>query len=239
MKLYHTWQRKALETPVVWWKSTVKSSDNAPLLSPVSDYVQSSHTKQNQNWLCVSLCVWNYLIGLMVRASPSRAADFCSIPTFGVDLFLGWHISVTFKLVIQWLPCQAPGVCFRVSAGSGRPCVSILWLGEQIWSATSISVWQHIQLSEQIHSWVTLACYWDISQPKDKSLCVCVCYGAIEHVLACFCHIALVCVSVCVDARTAHHLESVQPIWSSTTCKREIGLLSLFLTEQTQWIAEI
>ena len=34
---------------------------------------------------------------------------------------------------------------YRFSAGTGRPGVSILWLGE-----VEISVWQHVKLSEQI-----------------------------------------------------------------------------------------
>ena len=37
---------------------------------------------------------------------------------------------------------------YRVSVGTGRSGVSILWLGEIVWSATSISVWQHVLLSE-------------------------------------------------------------------------------------------
>ena len=61
-----------------------------------------------------------------------------------------------------------PGAwCYRVSTGTGRPGVSILWLGEVeslIGMATSISVWQHVKLSEQIRPWDTLACCWDVKQ---------------------------------------------------------------------------
>ena len=35
-------------------------------------------------------------------------------------------------------------------------------------SATSISVWQHVKLSEQIHPRDTLACCWDVKQPTNK-----------------------------------------------------------------------
>ena len=52
---------------------------------------------------------------------------------------------------------------YRACAGTGWPSVSILWQGEmwdkKVWSATSFSVWQHVQLSEHnpspdIHSHV-------------------------------------------------------------------------------------
>ena len=49
---------------------------------------------------------------------------------------------------------------YRISTGTGQPSVRILWLGEIVWSATSISMWQHMQLSEQIGPWDTLACWW-------------------------------------------------------------------------------
>ena len=29
-------------------------------------------------------------------------------------------------------------------------------------------MWQHVQLSEQIRPWDTLACCWDVKQPTDK-----------------------------------------------------------------------
>ena len=57
---------------------------------------------------------------------------------------------------------------YRVSAGTGRPGFSILWLGEVESSATCISVWQHVKLSEQIRPWDTLACCWDVKQPTSK-----------------------------------------------------------------------
>ena len=54
---------------------------------------------------------------------------------------------------------------YRVSAGTGWHGVSIPWLGEIMWFVTSISVWQHVNLSEQIRPWDTLACCWDVKQP--------------------------------------------------------------------------
>ena len=58
---------------------------------------------------------------------------------------------------------------YRVSAGTGQPGVSTLWLGEvESWIWTSISVWQHVKLPEQIRPWDTLACCWDVKQPTNK-----------------------------------------------------------------------
>ena len=63
-----------------------------------------------------------------------------------------------------------PGAwCYRVSTGTGQPGVSILWLGE-VECLTSISVWQHVKLSEQIRPWHTLACCWDVKQPTNKQI---------------------------------------------------------------------
>ena len=43
------------------------------------------------------------------------------------------------------------------------------WVRWTVWSATSISVWQHVQLSKQIHQRDTLACCWDIKQPTNNN----------------------------------------------------------------------
>ena len=53
----------------------------------------------------------NYrLVGLVGKTSASRGADLGSIPALVADLFPGRIIPVTSQLVLQWLPCQAPGV---------------------------------------------------------------------------------------------------------------------------------
>ena len=60
---------------------------------------------------------------------------------------------------------------YRVSAGTGRPSVSILWLGEmESLICNFYLVWQHIKLSEQIRPWGTLACCWDVKRPTNKLL---------------------------------------------------------------------
>ena len=75
----------------------------------------------------------------------------------------------------QWLKklgtpvATLPGAWhYRIRAGTGWLGVSILWLGEIAWSATSISVWQHIHLSEQTRAWDTLACCWDIKRASNQ-----------------------------------------------------------------------
>ena len=86
-------------------------------------------------------------VGLVVKASTSRATDLCSIPAFAVGGFPGRHTS---DLVLQWLPCQAPGVIGSVLGLVGPVSVYCDWVRWKVWSATSISVWQFVQLSEQI-----------------------------------------------------------------------------------------
>ena len=105
------------------------------------------------------------LVGLVVTASASRAED----PGFKFSLlrdFFGvescqwlknWHSSgyPTRRLEVlgqrwDWLArCQ-----YTVTGWDG--------------SATSISVWQHVKLSEQIRPWETLACCWNVKQPTSK-----------------------------------------------------------------------
>ena len=59
---------------------------------------------------------------------------------------------------------------YRVSAGTGWPGVSVLWLGEmESLSATFISVQQHVDVSKQIRPWDRLACWWDIKQPTKQN----------------------------------------------------------------------
>ena len=89
------------------------------------------------------------LVGLVVWASPLRAAD----PGFSSYMccadFSG--SSHTSDLKICTPVATLPGAQhYRVRAGIGWPGDSILWLGEIVWSATSVSVWQHAKLSRSI-----------------------------------------------------------------------------------------
>ena len=77
------------------------------------------------------------------------------------------RLSYTSDFKIGTPVATLPGAwCYRISAGTGRPGVSTLWLGEI--SATSISVWQHVQMCKQIRPWVTQACCWDVKQPTNN-----------------------------------------------------------------------
>ena len=85
------------------------------------------------------------LIGLVIKASSSRAAD----PRFNSHLRRGEYprSSHTSDFKIGTPAATLSGAWrYRVSAGTGRPGVSILWLGD-VESATSILVWQHVLLS--------------------------------------------------------------------------------------------
>ena len=62
-----------------------------------------------------------------------------------------------------------PGAwCYRVSAGTGRPGVSILWLGEvESWICNfylSVAARKIVWADP----WDTLACCWDVKQPTNK-----------------------------------------------------------------------
>ena len=115
-------------------------------------------------FLCLVTTI-DRLVGLVVKASASRAEDrgfesrLCR-DFFGVESFLWLN-----KLALQWLPCQAPGVIGSV-LGLVAPvsvyCDWVRWkkFGLQLLS----SVWQHVKLSEQIRPWDTLACCWDVKQ---------------------------------------------------------------------------
>ena len=61
-----------------------------------------------------------------------------------------WFTGVTEKLALQWLPCQAPGVTGSALGPVGPVSVYCDWVRQNVGSATSISVWQHVKLSEQI-----------------------------------------------------------------------------------------
>ena len=67
----------------------------------------------------------NHPVGLVVKASASRVADLGLIPTNGLDHFIGRVIPVISEIgtPVATLPCTW---CYRVSAGTGYPSVSIL-----------------------------------------------------------------------------------------------------------------
>ena len=84
------------------------------------------------------------LVGLVVEASASRAEDLGFKPHWSQDFFESSHTS---DLNIGTPVATLPGAWhYRVSAGTGRHGVSILWLGE-------------------VDSLVCSFCCWDIKQP--------------------------------------------------------------------------
>ena len=119
-----------------------------------------------------SLCVFSLIsvpetasFGLVVKASASGVED----QEFDSHLCCGdfSRSSHTSDLEIETRVTTLPSAWhYKVSAGTGQPGVSVLWLcEEESWSATSISVWQYF--SEQIRPWDTLACCWDVKQPAN------------------------------------------------------------------------
>ena len=64
------------------------------------------------------------LVGLVVKASDSRAVDLGSIPAFSVDTFPDRVIPVTEQLVFQWLPCKH--LAKLGQRWNGWPCDSML-----------------------------------------------------------------------------------------------------------------
>ena len=88
------------------------------------------------------------LVGLVVKASASRAEDPGFESSFRRD-FSGRVIPVTSKLAIKWHLCQALGVIRSALELVGTVSVYCDWVRWQVGSATSVSVWQHVQLPEQ------------------------------------------------------------------------------------------
>ena len=98
----------------------------------------------------------HHLVGLEARCSPSEQQTWVQ---FLLSQWIFFWSSHTSDLKIGTPVVTLPSIWHeRVSTGTGWLGGSIQWHGEIDWSATSISVWQHEQLSEQIHPWDTPAC---------------------------------------------------------------------------------
>ena len=110
----------------------------------------------------------HHLVDLMVKASASRVEDPGFETRLRRDFSRSSHTSDLKKMALQWLTCQAPGVIWSVLGLVGPVSVYCDWVRWKVWSATSISVWQHVKLSEQIRPWDTLAWCWDVKQPTNK-----------------------------------------------------------------------
>ena len=93
-----------------------------------------------------SLALW------LMRPSRERKIRG-SIPACVVWCFPHRVIPVTSKLALRWLPFQAPGIIGSALGLVGPVPVYCDWVRWKVWSATSVSVRQHMQLSEQIRPW--------------------------------------------------------------------------------------
>ena len=89
------------------------------------------------------------LVGLVVKAPASRAVDPGFEPHLRRDFSRSSHTGYK-KLALQWLPCVAPGVIGSVLGLGGPKPVYCDWAWGKVWSTTSVAVWQHVKLSEQI-----------------------------------------------------------------------------------------
>ena len=105
-------------------------------------------------------CVMQPLGTVRLESGRSRVRILL-VPGF----FRGRVIPVTKKLPLKCLPCQAPGIIGSVLGLVGPVSVYCDWVRWKVGSATSISVWQHVKLSKQIHPWDTLACCLDVKLP--------------------------------------------------------------------------
>ena len=105
----------------------------------------------------------HHLVGLVIKESASRAED----PGFESCLRRGFFRVESYQWLKNWLSSGYPAR--HLALGLVSP-VSVYcdWARWKVWSATSISVWRHVQLSEQIYPWDTLPCCWDVEQPTKK-----------------------------------------------------------------------
>ena len=106
------------------------------------------------------------LLGLVVRCQPQER----KVPGLNpacARIFSG--SSHTSDLNIGTPVATLPGAWhYRVSAGTGRPGVSILWLGEMESWICNFYLSVAARKIVQIRPWDTLACCWDVKQPTNK-----------------------------------------------------------------------
>ena len=121
----------------------------------------------------------------MVKASTSGAED----PGFESCLqrdFSGSSHTSDFKIGTPL--ATLPGTWhYRVSAVTGQPIVSILWVGEvESFICNFYLTVAARAMSVLIHPWDTLACCWDVKQPTDRQLVCCLLrWSYLEQ--CCFC----------------------------------------------------
>ena len=88
------------------------------------------------------------------HTSPCRSTTMTTLHDTRFVECQWWNDGWTVKTVVTWPPLAA--LASRTLLGLVGPVsVHCDWLEYRVWSATSISVWQHIHLSEQIRPWNT------------------------------------------------------------------------------------
>ena len=125
-------------------------------------------TTASRHWLRSSTALSNYffprhrLLGL--KRSPTKRKVKGSIPACPVGIFqvesYQWHKN--------WYSSGYPARCLAVQDQRwdwlARCQYTVTGWRRNVWSATSISVWQQVKSSEQIRPWGTLACCLDVKQ---------------------------------------------------------------------------
>ena len=112
-------------------------------------------------WELKVLVHWvNHFIGLVIRCPPQELQSWV---WFSVSLSIFSQVQ-SYQWLKNWYPSVYPARClvFRVSTGACWPAVTVR-------SATSFSLWQQVQLSEQNCPWDTLACCWDDRQTTNHN----------------------------------------------------------------------
>ena len=89
----------------------------------------------------------------------------------------------------------------------------------KVWSATSVSVWQHVNLSEQNRPWDTLACCWAVRQPT-SFVYISICMSLIWCVVSLF-NCMCICMSLiwCVLSLSSSVSISVYHPHSTIICR--------------------
>ena len=141
------------------WEEEISSPSSPASSSQSSAYPARAWRPPDCRLSCV-WCMWDMLlfdrlVGLVVKASTSRAED----P--GFESRLRWDFFSESS--------HTSDVIGSVLGLVGSVSVYCEWVRWKVWSATSISGWQQVKLSEQIRPWDILACCWDIKQPTNNN----------------------------------------------------------------------
>ena len=114
----------------------------------------------------------SFLLSLSLSLSLSFSLSVC-LPLLlcvyvclSLCLSLSLSVCLSLSLSVWWSVC----LCFSL-----RLCVNTHRTKNGYFLQTSVSVWQHVQLSEQICPWDTLACCWDVKQPSNNQTNQCAC----------------------------------------------------------------